>query len=199
MIRGWLWNWLPWVYNKAETSIDVVRRIFKVSYNEISSKNQWYILKDMKVPVYSSFFPNTPDSIIVWSCTTGPPRCIAPGHSESKYKHISYLGCTLYIPGCDPVDITDWINTVEWSGINEPSLTDLFQLWCCDTGNSYFHLMSEIKVTLITEMGDEITKGLNDSPTSIPSTNDHAGNSQAYIDRHNTDRPLDLILSSSGC
>jgi hypothetical protein len=199
MIRGVLWNWAPWVYNKLGFVLDTVTRVLKVSYNEVTNSNKWYIIKDVNVPVYSSLFPTTSESIITWICTTNPPRFIAPGTTQLNYKHISYLSCTVNIPGDAPVDITDWINMVKWSGNIEPSLLHLFQLWCCETSKSYFHLIPLVKVILITEMGDEITKGLNDSSTSIASTNDHSGNSSSYIDRYNSNRALDLILSSSGC
>lgn len=176
--------------------MDIFRRIFKASYNEINVSSKWSIINGLNVPIYSSLFPSIPDSIISWTCTTNPVRFTAPGFMTSEYKHISYLGCIVNVPGYDPIDLTDWINTVEWSGITEPSIKELFQIWCCETGNSYFHLIPYIQVKLINDMGDEIVKGLNDSPISISSTN---GGSRYQLERSNTDRSLDAILSSSGC
>ena len=196
MIRGCLWNWAPWIYNKLGATSDVLTRIFRASCNEIRVSNKWCITKGLDVPIYSSFFQNIPDSIISWTCTTNPVRFTSPGLIASEYKHISYLGCTVNIPGYDPIDLTEWINTVQWSGITEPSMKEIFQIWCCETGNSYFHLIPYIQVKLINEMGDEIIKGLNDSSITTCSTN---GGSRYQLERSNTDRSLDALLSSSGC
>ena len=196
MIRGCLWNWAPWVYNKVESIVDTVKRMFKASYSQIGVSTQWYILNNIDVPIHSSIFPKVPDSPLIWTCTTSPPRFIPSLSVTSETKHISYLSFTVMIPGHETLDLTEWLNTVQWSGSREPSIKHIFQLWCCDTGQFYFHLIPYIQVKLINEMGDEIIKGLNDSSISISSTN---GGSRIDVERSNSDRSLDALLSSSGC
>lgn len=191
-----MWNWAPWVYNQVENIFDVVKRIFKASYSQIGVSSQWYILNDVDIPVHSSIFPKIPDSSLLWSCTTNPPRFNPHSSITSETKHISYLSFTVIIPGHDTLDLTEWLNTVQWSGVTEPSIKHLFQLWCCETSQFYFHLIPYIQVKLINEMGDEIVKGLNDSSISMSSTN---GASRHHLERSNTDRSLDALLSSSGC
>jgi hypothetical protein len=122
-----------------------------------------------------------------------------PNVNVTTSRHISYLGFVLNISGYDPIDLTEWINTVQWNGIIEPSLYDLFTLWCCETGNSYFHLSAITSIDLITEEGESLTKGLNDSVISITSTNGDGRFIKNSIDGPNTIRVVDSILPSGGC
>ena len=195
MIRGILWSWLPWLYNKTMNSIDILQRIAKAAHNEIMIEKEWLILKN-QVPVYSSLFPEVPVATIKWSCKTNPPRFFDPGIKNDS-KHISYLSFVVKLSGYDPIDLTEWINTVQWTGITEPSLVDLFTLWCCETGHSYFHLISIASVDLITEMGDSISKGLNDSVVNHSSD----GSRYTTCESNGLDsvRLLDTIFSSGGC
>lgn len=193
MIRGCLWNWAPWVYNSLDSIFDLVNRVFKVSYRQFNVSSQWYILRNIDTPVHSSLFPKIPESSLIWSCTTNPPRFIS---NTSDYKHISHLSFIVVIPGHDTLDLSEWINTVQWSGTIEPSIKEIFQLWCCETGNFYFHLIPYIQIKLINDMGDEITRGLNDSSISKPSTN---GCSRDNIKHSDTNGALDALFSSSGC
>lgn len=199
MIRGILWSWLPWLYNKTMNTIDVIKRIAKAAHNEIMIDKEWLILKN-QVPVYSLLFPEVPVATIKWSCKTNPPRFYDTNSSIIDSKHISHLGFVVKLSGYDPIDLTEWINTVQWTGVTEPSLLDLFTLWCCETGHSYFHLTSIASVDLITEMGDSLTKGLNDSV--IHNTSD-GRYSREYTggetNRLDSVRVLDTILSSGGC
>lgn len=199
MIRGILWNWAPWIYNRIEISILLISRVLNAAYNEAIIPKKWLILKDFDIPVYSAMFPNVQDDIVRWSCTTNPTIFISSNLNIIEYKHISYLGFVVIVPGYDSIDLTDWINGVKWSGQVEPTLIDLFTIWCCETGNSYFHLIPNVKIRLITELGDELVKGLNDSPISIRSTNEQPGYNETIAKRSDTDRILDSVFSSSGC
>ena len=79
-----------------------------------------------------------------------------------KEKHLSYLGFTIKIPGIDAIDISSWINDVRYIGQVEPSLSEIFVIWCFDTGVSYLHCMDSITIEVINDMGDTVIKGLND-------------------------------------
>lgn len=196
MIRGILWSWLPWLYNKTIYTIDILKRIAKAAHNEIMIDKEWLILKN-QVPVYSLLFPDVPEATVKWSCKTNPPRFYDINMNLNGSKHISYLGFVVKLSGYDPIDLTDWINTVQWTGTTEPSLLDLFTLWCCETGHSYFHLTSIASVDLITEMGDSLTKGLNDSV--IQHTSDGSRYTTSESNGLDSVRVLDTILSSGGC
>ena len=179
-------------------TIDVIKRIAKAAHNEIMIEKEWLILKN-QVPVYSLLFPDVPIRTIKWSCKTNPPRFydINQNANTNDSKHISHLGFVVKLSGYDPIDLTEWINTVQWTGVTEPSLLDLFTLWCCETGHSYFHLVDIASVELITEMGDSICKGLNDSVIN------HSSDGRRYTPSENNGldsvRVLDTILSSGGC
>jgi hypothetical protein len=201
MIYDFLWNWLPWLYNKGSYSLNLTRRVLSAGYREAVIPKQWYILNgDTKVPVYSTFFPNIDITAQVrWICTTNPSVFISPSYKDTvsvNTKHVSYLGFLVHIPGYDPIDLTEWINTVQWRGNVEPSPIDLFSIWSCETRQSFFHLLSSIKIDLITDTGDSISKGLNDSVIYI---NNEPRNSKDKLERSNPDRVVDSILSSSGC
>ena len=202
MIRGVIWNWGPWLYNSFNNVLNLTNRIISVVHNEIAIEKEWIFLRNIQIPVYSSFFPNISSDTIHWSCTTNPVVFVHPlykSFNEKSYKHISHLGFIVNIPDLEPIDLSEWINTVKWRGPAEPSVTELFIMWCCETGNSYFHLIPEITISIITEEGDEITKGLNDSPQSTSSTNEPRGNAEYHTQRSDSDRAMDAILSSSGC
>ena len=194
-----MWSWLPYIYNKAGDTISLVTRIIKAAYKEAVIEKEWLILKNHNIPVYSLLFPDTPNGVIKWSCQTNPPIFTDPNVNVTTSRHISYLGFVLNISGYDPIDLTEWINTVQWNGIIEPSLYDLFTLWCCETGNSYFHLAAITSIDLITEEGESLTKGLNYSVISITSTNGDGRFIKNSIDGPNTIRVVDSILPSGGC
>jgi hypothetical protein len=98
---------------------------------------------------------------IRWRCQINPPTFTSSDAGE--WKHISYLGFNVYIPDIDPIDLTDWINTIRWKGNVEPSLSDIFSLWCCENGTPYFNKMAGAKVEIITDSGNIHIKGLNET------------------------------------
>lgn len=199
MIRGILWSWLPYIYNKTTDSFNLIKRIVTAAYNEVVIDKEWIILKNNNIPIYSVLFPNTPTASIKWSCQINPPIFTDPNCLVSNSRHISYLGFVVNISGYDPIDITEWINTVQWNGNLEPSLLDIFTLWCCETGNSYFHLAPIVSVDLITELGDSITKGLNDSATYTSSRDGNIRHNENNSLGSDPIRVMDTILSSGGC
>jgi len=198
MIRGIMWSWLPWLYNKSMKTIDILKRIVKAAHTEIMIDKEWLILKN-QIPVYSLLFPDVPVETIKWSCKTNPPRFhdINMNINLNGSKHISYLSFVVKLSGYDPIDLTEWINTVQWTGTIQPSLLDLFTLWCCETGHSYFQLASIASVDLITDTGDSLTKGLNDSV--IHESSNGGRYTTANDNRLDSVRVLDTILSSGGC
>jgi len=199
MIRGFLWSWLPYIYNKTCDTISLVTRIIKAAYKEGIIEKEWLILKNHNIPIYSLLFPDTPTGVIKWSCKTNPPIFTDPNVNVNTSRHISYLSFVVNISGYDPIDLTEWINTVQWNGLLEPTLYDLFTLWCCETGNSYFHLIPIITIELITEAGDSLSKGLNDYVISITSTNGDSRFIKNNTIGPNTIRIVDPLLSSGGC
>ena len=199
MIQDFLWNWIPYLMNKTTDIVLLFKRVATVAMNEATLPKKWYILYgNPSVPIYSSLFPNIDmKSDVHWSCTTNPVTFTHTSSTSGKYKHISYLGFIVHIPGQDSIDLTEWLNTVRWSGITQPSLYDIFMMWSCETGTPYFHRMDSIKVELITELGECVTKGLNESALYPYSVDDKPGYSKT--DRLNTDRIMDAVFSSSGC
>lgn len=162
MIQGLFYNWIPWIYNRTASSLESVHRVILAIYFELTVRKEWLLLKNTSVPIYSLVFPTIHESTIRWRCETNPPRFTDTSDTSSEERHISYLGFSVNIPGYDTIDLTNWINTVRWSGPEEPSLLDLFTIWCCESGNSQFHALSDISVTVITETADTVTRGLMD-------------------------------------
>jgi len=183
MIREVIWNWGPWLYNTFNSILNLTSRVINVVHNEIAIEKEWIFLHNNHIPIYSSFFPDIAEDSIRWSCKTNPVVFTSPLYKlcgVKNYKHISYLGFIVNIPDSEAIDLSEWINTVKWIGSAEPTLRELFIMWCCETGKSYFHLIPEITISIITEDGDEITKGLNDSPQSSSSTNEPRGNAEYH-------------------
>jgi hypothetical protein len=54
------------------------------------------------------------------------------------------------------IDLSNWINDVRYSGFEEPTAGEIFALWCCETGTSYFHGLDTMEVEYITQMGDVV-------------------------------------------
>lgn len=87
-----------------------------------------------------------------------PARFIDPNaEPDAKAKHLSYLGFVIKIDEKE-IDLSNWINDVMYTGPDEPSVGEIFALWCCETGESYFHCLDSIQVEYITELGDVVRK-----------------------------------------
>jgi hypothetical protein len=192
MFRELLWQWLPWIINKAHCLIDTTKRAAHAAYVEVTVPKEWAFLHGIYVPISLQAFQDIPESAIRWRVQTNPPRFTESATNLTSLKHISYLGLSIIIPGLNPIDLTDWVNEVKWIGHVEPNLAEIFMLWCCETGSPYFHRIAEAVAEIITEEGDVIQKGLNESPRSKNSDG-------AKFERQNSNRILDAVLSSSGC
>ena len=124
-------------------------------------KKEWIFIKNVSIPLQSETFGNISDDLIHWRCTLRPATFTQPDATTGqKEKHLSYLGFTVKIQGVD-IDLSDWVNEVKWVGSREPTLNEIFLLWSCESGESYFHCLDDIQVELVTDMGDTIKRGLN--------------------------------------
>ena len=158
MIKEFLWTWGPWVYNKVSNGVVKVKKVAQLVYNEFMIKKEWIFFKGVAIPVNSENFWKIDDSSVKWKCEVFPPRFIDPSADPSaKSKHLSYLGFTIKVAERE-IDLSNWINDVRYVGVEEPSVGEIFALWCCETGESYFHCMDSIQVEYITELGDVVRK-----------------------------------------
>jgi len=191
MFRDFIWRWLPWIYNRASTVITTTKRAVIAAYKEATISNEWIFLYGATIPIQSHVFAEIPISEVRWKAQINPPRFTHPAQaSPHTMKHISYLGVILHVPGHEQIDITEWVNEVKWSGTLQPSLSELFMLWCCESGKPLFQHISHTTADIITGAGDVVTRGLNDS---IHILDRNVGKSQGF----DPDRIMDIVLSSS--
>jgi len=195
MFRGLLWNWLPWIFNQVTWAADVSKRVAVAAYTEAAISKEWVFLHAMDIPICSKTFKNIPTDQIRWRAQTNPPKFVNPSSTETTLKHVSYLALSIFIPGQDTIELTDWINEVKWQGIIQPSVIDLFILWCYETGSPHLHLIKAATAEIITADGTTIRKGLNESARSLISQNGSEHQGQGF----DSNRLMDALLSSSGC
>lgn len=152
------------MFNKTSSLLSKSHSLCRVIYNEVMIKKEWIFIKTMPIPIFSEHFGNIDTNEIQWRCTLNPPRFLQPGfnHDENE-RHLSYLGFTVKVKGID-IDLSDWINEVRWSGSQEPTLREIFLLWSCETGESYFHCLDEIQIELVTDMGDTLRVAIGALP-----------------------------------
>ena len=197
-LREILWEWGPWVYNKSMNILDIVPTIYRAVYKELYGTKGWLFLKDSKIPISEEMFETNEiqPHHIKWITTTEPPTFRNPKSpdSEETYKHISYLGFSIIIPGVKTIDLTDWINEIKWSGVVQPSPSEIFSLWCCKHKSHLMFSSNSLIVEIITDNGDVIKRGLNDLTQTTMYENDGA----AQTDRQDPNWHLDLVLSSGG-
>lgn len=200
MIQELVWEWVPWIYNRLMKALDKAKSLSTVIKRELFSDKKWVFMKGHTIPISQDNFSidQISTSDIRWLATLEPPRLFHPNYTEKqKEKHISYLSfvVTLSHPLVDSsIDLSDWINDLKWSGIKEPSPLDIFLLWCCKNGSHLIYYSSSIKVTLITEDGLTIEKGLND----FTNTTVYEDVSGAQDDRQDSNGSMDPVLSSGG-
>lgn len=154
MLNNVLLEWLPWIFNRSLAIFDTSKRIALAVYTEATVKKEWIFLKSLEIPVSSMIFPNIPDTIVKWRVELCPT--IFYGNPSMPSKHISYLGLTVYLPDGNVCELTDWVNDVKWSGMEQPNEIELFTLWCCEMGMPYFHMIHNSRFEVITECGDLI-------------------------------------------
>lgn len=154
MFREFLWTWLPWIMNKTNDLLSKTYSIFRVAYNEATIKKEWIFIKNNFIPVCSENFEAIPDHTINWRCSLNPTSFVEPG-IIAKEKHLSYLAFTVIAPG-EIIDLSSWVNEVKWQGTYEPTIKEIFILWSCEKGKSYFHCLDQIEIEVITELGDSM-------------------------------------------
>lgn len=154
MIKDFLLEWLPWAFNITMTTYDLSRRVAFAAYTEALIQKEWVFLSSVSVPVSSMVFPSVPDDLVKWRVQQNPTRFVGAHAKDSK--HISYLGLSVHLPDGTTCDLTDWINDVKWSGLNQPTAVELFTMWCCEMGKPYFHFISDARFECITENGDVV-------------------------------------------
>ena len=154
MFREFLWTWIPWIFNKSNTIYSKCQFTYKVIYNGLMVKKEWIFIKNCEIPVQSEAFGTIHDNTIQWRCSLCPTTFTQPGTTANE-KHLSYLGFTLKIQGAD-IDISDWVNEVRWRGSREPTIREIFLLWSCESGESYFHCLDDVQIELVTDMGDTL-------------------------------------------
>ena len=158
MFKDLLWTWGPFCFNRISHGVDKVKKVAEAVYNEIAVKKEWIFLNNVSIPLNSENFRNIEQSSIKWKCEVFPPKFVDPCATyDMKEKHLSYLGFTIKMRDKD-IDLSDWINDVHYIGFEEPTVGEIFALWCCETGESYFHCMDTIQVEYITELGDTVRK-----------------------------------------
>lgn len=155
MIKDFLLEWLPWAFNMTMTTYDLSKRMAFAAYTEAVVEKEWLFLNSVSVPVSSMIFPSVPDDLVKWRVQQYPTRFIGTQLNQ-EFRHISYLGLSVHFPDGTTCDLTDWINDVKWSGLNQPTAVELFTMWCCEMGKPYFHLISDARFECITENGDII-------------------------------------------
>lgn len=158
MFQEFLWTWGPFCYNRLSRGVVKVQKVVEAVYNEIAVKKEWIFLNNLAVPLNSENFRNIEQSSIKWKCEVSPPIFVDPCATyDMKEKHLSYLGFVIKMEGKD-IDLSNWINDVHYIGFEEPTVGEIFALWCCEAGESYFHCMDTIQVEYITELGDTVRK-----------------------------------------
>lgn len=158
MFNDFLWTWGPFCYNRVSRGITKVKKVAQVVINEFTVKKEWVFLNNVPVPVNSENFWNIDPTTVKWKCEVFPAKFVDPRATyDMKPKHLSYLGFVIKV-GEKDIDLSDWINDVRYIGFDEPSVGEIFTLWCCEKGESYFHCLDEIQVEYITEMGDTVRK-----------------------------------------
>ena len=158
MFKDLLWTWGPFCFNRISHGVDKVKKVARAVYNEIAVKKEWVFLHNQPVPVNSENFWKIEPPTIKWKCEVFPARFVDPRSTfDMKEKHLSYLGFVIKMEDKD-IDLSDWINDVHYIGFEEPTVGEIFALWCCEVGESYFHCMDSIQVEYITELGDVVRK-----------------------------------------
>ncbi len=202
MLQEFLFQWVPWAFNKVYDGTAFVKRVFYAALSEAMNGSAWLFLDNVPIPIPAHLFDLSQVHSIRWEATTNPLLFKAPGHEGTPARHLSLLSFVVTIPGERSIDLSNWINDVKWAGPHEPTSSDIFLLWCCQSGKPYFSKLSAASVTFLNEMGDEKTEDLKaniqhvcngnhlrrEAPPPDPDT--------GYTD---SDRFVDAVFSSSGC
>ena len=156
MFQVLYWAWAPYLFNKAHRCVTRLRRLTEVVYAELLVKKEWIFFKNAGIPVNSENFGSIENTNVKWRCEVCPPRFTDPSYvSTEEPRHLSYLSFVVKL-GEKEIDLSNWINDVHYSGFEEPTVGEIFALWCCETGTSYFHGLDTMEVEYITQMGDVV-------------------------------------------
>ena len=200
MLQEFLYNYVPWLYNKAYEWLAIGKRAAIAAYTEVTVPKEWLFLKNVSIPISTFNFPSTiPDDLIQWRCTAEPPR-FQKG-AMHPLKHLEYLSFLVRLEG-QVFDLTDWINDVKWSapeGIAEPTPCEIFLLWCCVTGQPHFTGLDQATVTFMDELGEEVTEQLKQPTHHTSNGIPHLQHTSVEANGYDSDRIMDAVLSSSGC
>jgi hypothetical protein len=198
MFTDLLWNWVPWLYNKYTDVLLIGNKVYKSVYKVLYEEENVLFIRGSLLPISQELFDtSTIDKhIIKWKATVDPPRFIdsTEEHKTVKLKHISYLSFTVNIPGGNNLDLSDWINEIKWSGIIQPSPQEIFTLWCCKNRSPLLFYRKDLTIEIISDTGDVIKRGLNDSTHS----NIYKDDDDSKTHRPDPDWYMDIVLSSSG-
>jgi hypothetical protein len=199
MLTEFLLNWGPWIYLKGLEIMETSNNVMRVVNNELYNPKEWIFISGSSLPISTELFESSqvPERYIRWKATLDPPTFKDPRITDPEMKHLSYLGFSLIDPGSEtptPIDLTDWINDVKWSGQIQPSPTEIFSLWCCKNRSPLAHYNKSLTVEIITDAGDLIKRGLNDTAHNTI----YDGSNAPNFDGQDTQRFLDIVLSSSG-
>jgi len=156
MFREFLWTWVPWIFNKTTVILSKTHSLYRAIYNELMIKKEWIFIKNVEIPINSATFGTINNDTIEWRCTLCPATFTQPGTIvNQKEKHLSYLGFMVKIQATE-IDLSDWVNEVKWLGSREPTVKEIFLLWSCESGESYFHCLDDIVFEVVTDMGDTL-------------------------------------------
>jgi hypothetical protein len=188
------YSWGPWVYNKLSNGVLKVMDFAKRIYRDFYTTKAWIFLNALDVPISTETFVDSgvPNTYIRWRATLDPPVFTDPNVESNTLKNLSYLSLELILGDIDPIDITEWVNDVKWSGSVEPTLKDIITLWSCEKGMCLFHYYSTMQVSIITDTGLSVKKGLNETSR----TNIHERDGAE--DGPDSNRVMDVVFSSSG-
>lgn len=187
------YTWGPWAYNKLTGGVSKVMQFATRIYRQFNTK-AWIFLNTQDVPISTEAFMDSavPTKYIRWRATLDPPVFTDPNVESNTLKNLSYLSLELILGDIHPIDITEWVNDVKWSGSVEPTLKDIVTLWSCEKGICLFHYYSTMQVSIITDTGLAIEKGLNETSRTDIHERDSAE------DRPDSNRIMDVVFSSSG-
>ena len=167
MLIDFLWKWGPWLYNKYFETVNLSSKIYTSIYKDLYCFDNWIFIHNIDIPISEELFDIREIDIsnIKWIASTNPPIFKDPRYTDNSYqlKHISHLGFSIIISDNKIIDISDWINEIKWSGIIQPSTHDIFSLWCCKNRSPLLYYKNNITVEIITETGDIVKKGLNET------------------------------------
>jgi hypothetical protein len=196
-----LFAWVPWIYNNAiqitEKTSQISLSVFTAVYNELFEHKEFVFYLNTVYPVPKQLFDLSmiDASKIRWSVSQNPTKFKNPAYTLDSWKHLSYLSFIITV-NTKVFDLTDWINEVRWSGFIQPTPLEIFIAWCCETRSPYCFDMADAEVEFVTDDGNVVKRGLNEFTRT--SVYEDGSTTDSELDRQDTNRIVDIVLSSSG-